>query len=71
MIMVLYVDELVMTGNHEEKISQTKWMMGREFEMTDLTDAFLFGDRGLVRVKLDLHLTIEVCWRDTKGIWHG
>ena len=36
MIMVLYVDDLVMTGNHEDKISQTKHMLGREFEMTDL-----------------------------------
>ena len=36
MIVVLYVDDLVMTGNHEVKISQTKQMLGREFEMTDL-----------------------------------
>ena len=36
MIVVLYVDDLVMTGDHEEKISQMKQMLGREFEMTDL-----------------------------------
>ena len=36
MIMVLYVDDPVMMGNHEEIISQTKQMLGREFEMTDL-----------------------------------
>ena len=36
MIMVLYVDDLVMMGNNEEKISQTKHMLGRDFEMIDL-----------------------------------
>ena len=36
MIVVLYVDNLVMTGNNEEKISQMKQMLAREFEMTDL-----------------------------------
>ena len=36
MIVVLYVDDLVITGSHEEKISQTKQMLGREFEMTNL-----------------------------------
>ena len=36
MIVVLYVDDLVMTRNHEEKISQTKQMLEREFEMTNL-----------------------------------
>ena len=36
MIMVLYVDDLVIIGNHEEKISLTKQMLGREFEMIDL-----------------------------------
>ena len=34
MIVVLYVDNLVMIGNHEEKISQMKQMMSGEFEMT-------------------------------------
>ena len=36
MIVVLYVDNLVMMGNHEEKISQTKQMLEKEFEMTSL-----------------------------------
>ena len=36
MIVVLYVDDLVITGNHEEKISQMKHMLGRDFEMIDL-----------------------------------
>ena len=36
MIMVLYVHDLIITRNHDEKISQTKPMLGREFEMTDL-----------------------------------
>ena len=32
MIMVLYVDKLIMMGNHEEKILQMKQMLGRELE---------------------------------------
>ena len=40
--MVLYVDDLVMTGNLEEKILQTKHMLSGEFDMTKST--FLKGD---------------------------
>lgn len=36
MIVVLYVDDLVMRGNHEEKILQTKQMLSGEFVMIEL-----------------------------------
>ena len=55
MIVVLYVDDLVIIGNHEEKISQTKQILGREFEMTDLR-------------LMHLCLGIEV-WQEPKQIF--
>ena len=36
MIMVIYVDDLIMTGNHEVKILQIKQMLSGDFEMIDL-----------------------------------
>ena len=36
MILILYMDDLIMIGNHDEKIAQTKGMLGKEFEMTNL-----------------------------------
>ena len=36
MIVALYVDDLIMTRNHEDKISQMKQMLSGEFEMIDL-----------------------------------
>ena len=34
-VVVLYVDDLIITGDHEEMIQQTKKALSAEFEMTD------------------------------------
>ena len=36
MIGILYVDDLIITSSHEERISHTQELLSREFEMTDL-----------------------------------
>lgn len=36
MVIVVYVDDLTLTGDHEEKIAQTKVCYCIQFEMTDL-----------------------------------
>ena len=36
MLIAVYVDDLTLTGDHEEKIAQTKEALCTEFEMTDL-----------------------------------
>ena len=35
-IIIIYVDDLVLTGDHEECIGQTQECLKTEFEMTDL-----------------------------------
>ena len=36
MVVILYVDDLIITGSHQKRISQTQELLRREFEMTDL-----------------------------------
>ena len=36
MVVILYVDDLIIIDNHEERISHTQELLCREFEMTDL-----------------------------------
>ena len=36
MVIILYVDDLIITGSHQERIAHTQEMLRREFEMTDL-----------------------------------
>ena len=36
MVVILYVDDLIITGSHEERISHTQEMLCQEFEITDL-----------------------------------
>ena len=36
MVVILYVDDLIITGSHQKRISQTQELLQREFEMTDL-----------------------------------
>ena len=36
MVTILYVDDLIITGSHQKRISQTQELLRREFEMTDL-----------------------------------
>ena len=36
MVIVLYVDDLIITESHVERIAQTKEILSQEFEMTDL-----------------------------------
>ena len=36
MVIILYVDDLIITGSHQERISHTQELLWREFEMTDL-----------------------------------
>lgn len=52
---IVYVDDLILTGNHEECINQTRRSLNSEFEMTDL---------GL----LHYCIGIEV-WQTSKGIF--
>jgi hypothetical protein len=36
MVVILYVDDLIITGSHQKRISHTQELLRREFEMTDL-----------------------------------
>ena len=45
MVMILYVDDLIITGSHQKRISQTQELLRREFEMTNLgLMHYCFGD---------------------------
>ena len=35
-IWIVYVDDIVVTGNHEEEISHLKHLLSKEFEIKDL-----------------------------------
>lgn len=55
MVIILYVDDLIITGSHEQRIVQTQELLCQEFEMTNL---------GLMHYCLG----IEV-WQKPKGIF--
>ena len=35
-VLILYMDDLIITGSHHKRISQTQELLRREFEMNDL-----------------------------------
>ena len=53
-ILIVYVDDIVLTGNHEEEIRRLKGLLSREFEIKDL---------GLLRYFLGMEVA-----RSSKGI---
>ena len=36
MVMLMYVDDLIIAGSHQKRISHTQELLQREFEMTNL-----------------------------------
>ena len=71
MIVVLYVDDLSMTGNHKENICHTKQMLSGEFEMIDLGLVHFYLGIEVCQKLAQVFITTQVHWRDTEGIWHG
>lgn len=50
-VIIVYVDNIVITGNHEEKISQIKQLLSKEFEMKNLGHLKYFLGMEVVRSK--------------------
>jgi hypothetical protein len=59
-ILLLYVDELFLTGE-ERLITECKRKLAAEFEMKDLRMMQLLGTRSLAEIKWDFPKSRKVC----------
>jgi hypothetical protein len=69
--LVVYVDDLLITGNNEACIASIKKELKKGFEMTNMGYLrYYLGIEVNSKSKACIHLPKEVHWRIVEQIWH-
>ena len=68
LIVVLYVNDLIITASDDFLIANFKQVMKSEFEMTDLGLIRYFGHRSEANIKWKFYFSIKLCCRHFREV---
>ena len=71
LIVSLYVDDLIFTGNDELMFAKFKSSMKHEFDMTDLGKMRYFLGLEVMQRINGIFLCKKICIRDAAKVWNG
>ena len=70
--LVVYVDDLLITGNNDDYIVSIKKELKNVFDMTDLRLLhYYLGIEVDKKTKAYFHFSEKICWRVIKKIWYA
>ena len=68
MLVVVYMDDIVVTGNNSADIQALKAFLHEKFKIKDLGELHYFLGMELLKVLNGLIMTKEICYGFAKGI---
>ena len=69
-VLIVYIDDIVLTGNHEEEMRRLELLLFKEFEINDLGHPRYFLGMEVARSKLGILVSTKICLGPPHGNWN-